>query len=126
MFARVSWNDGKTESWGYSQADFSANVGITMKPKFFINNNDLFGLCASYTTISKGQQKYLTDGGSNFMIGNNGLEKYAPEIVIETFYSFNLVKNLFISPNYQFIMNPGYENLRGNTHVYGIRVNLDF
>lgn len=126
LFARASWNDGKSESWGYTQADFSANAGLLCNPTFFAHNNDLFGVTASYNTISKGHQNYLAAGGGNFMIANNQLLEYAPEIVFEVFYSFNLVKDLFITPDYQFLMNPGYDASRGNTHVFALRVNADF
>jgi len=125
-FARVSWNNGKTESWGYTQSDFSVNAGLVCNPKIFFNHNDMFGVTASYNTISMGHRKFLEAGGGNFMVANNGILDFGAELVFETFYSFNLVKELYITPDYQFVMNPGYDQTRGNTHVFAVRFNADF
>ena len=125
IFARYSWNDDKSESFGYTECQQSINAGFLLNMKFIYRDGDKFGLAASYGTLSKDHQNYLKNGGEGFMLGDGNLN-YAPEIVGETFYSFNVFENLALTFNYQYAMNAGYNKDRGNTSFYSFRFNLSF
>jgi carbohydrate-selective porin OprB len=64
-------------------------------------------------------------GGYGFIIGDGALN-YGRETILEVFYNAQLAKFVFISPDYQFIANPGYNKARGPVHVPGLRVHLEF
>ena len=48
------------------------------------------------------------------------------ESIIETFYNVTLTKNLFMTGDYQFCMNPGYNRDRGPVNFFLIRVQAKF
>ncbi|WP_317898028.1 carbohydrate porin [Aurantibacillus circumpalustris] len=125
LFARYSWNDGKTESMGYTQADQSINVGLTYSLGRFKRPNDLIGITASINDLSKGHRNYLANGGTGFMIGDGSLN-YKSEMVGEIFFRTNIVKYVEVSFNYQYIMNAAYNKDRGNVHFLGWRLNFEF
>jgi high affinity Mn2+ porin len=125
LFARYSWNDGKSESWGYTQCDGSFNAGLAYKLGKLRRPNDAFGLCGSYNTISKDHQKFLKNGGSGFMIGDGTLT-YAPEIVGEVYYTTNVFEHCFLTLNYQYLMNPAYNSERGAANFIGGRFHFEF
>ena len=50
----------------------------------------------------------------------------APEGIVEAFYSFNLFKALWLSADYQFLVNPGFNADRGPVHIFGGRVHAEF
>ena len=125
VFARYSWNDGKSESWGYTQCDASINAGLVYKLTKLRCPHDAFGVCGSYNTISKDHQKFLKNGGSGFMLGDGTLS-YAPEIVGEVYYTTNLFKHCFLTLNYQYLMNPAYNSERGTANFIGGRFHFEF
>lgn len=48
------------------------------------------------------------------------------ERILEVFYSFQPVKHLWISPDFQYIQNPGYNRDRGPAKFYGVRFHTEF
>lgn len=124
LFARYSWGDGKTESWGYTQCDASIAAGVSIALGKINRPNDGIGICGSYNTLSKGHQTFLKNGGSGFMIGD-GFLNYAPETVGEFYYRFNLIKSVYLTFNYQYMLNVGYNYDRGNTHFLGGRLHIE-
>ncbi len=125
IFARFSWNDGKSESWGYTQCDGSINAGISYKLGKFNRRDDGFGICGSYNTISADHRRFLKNGGSGFMIGDGTLT-YAPEIVGEAYYMVNIFEHCFITLNYQYLHNPAYNSDRGPANFIGGRLHVEF
>jgi high affinity Mn2+ porin len=59
------------------------------------------------------------------MLGDGGLN-YAPEMVGEVYYKFHLLKPLFLTLNYQYVLNVGYNADRGNVHFIGARCHFEF
>jgi len=75
--------------------------------------------------ISKEHQLYLAAGGYSFLIGDGAL-KYGNELITEIFYNFRYNKFLSISPDFQLIINPGYnQDRRGPLSIPGIRVHVE-
>ena len=70
------------------------------------------GLALIVDALSKDHADYLTAGGVGFMIGD-GYLNYAPEQVIEVYYSYRLFRALSISADFQYVKNPGYNADRG-------------
>ncbi len=85
---------------------------------------DNFGIAGAINGLSKLQKEYLESGGYGFIIGDGALN-YGHEGVLEVFYNAKLADFLYISPDYQFIVNPGYNKDRGPVHVIGLRVHLE-
>jgi high affinity Mn2+ porin len=97
-------------------------MGLQLKGKLWNRNNDQIGIALVMNGISKDHRDYLKKGGYGFIIGDGNLS-YASELIGEVYYSFKLGKYpLWISPDYQFILNPAYNKDRGPVNAFGIRV----
>jgi carbohydrate-selective porin OprB len=68
---------------------------------------------------------YLSLGGIDGFIGD-GRIRYRPEKAFELFYRIDLTKYLWLTPDFQHIVNPAYNGDRGPLTIYGIRVHAEF
>ena len=96
--------------------DNNAQLGILMKGTLWKRPTDNFGIAMAINGLSSLQKEYLELGGYGFIIGDGSLN-YRPEFILEAFYNAQIANFLFISPDYQFIANPGYNRDRGPVHV---------
>lgn len=125
-FARASWNDGRTETWMFTEIDNSISAGIVGKGRKQKWGDDYWGLAVVSNGISSDHQKYLAAGGTGFMVGDGQLD-YQREYIFEAFYNALLHDNhLFITPDYQFVINPAYNKQRGPVHIFAIRFQTKF
>jgi high affinity Mn2+ porin len=122
-FLRASWNDGKNETWIFTEIDRSISLGISLNGYRWKRRNDNIGLAYVVSGLSTPHRNYLQAGGMGFEIGDGKLN-YGLEQLTEIYYSMELTKNLFISGTYQFILNPGYNKDRGPVNVLSIRFHL--
>ena len=126
IFLKASWNDGANETWMFTEIDQSASAGISLDGRKWKRKHDVIGLALLVNGISKQHQNYLAKGGYGFIIGDGKLN-YASELIAETFYNIELWKErIFITPDYQFILNPAYNKDRGPTHVFALRAHVEF
>ena len=124
-FLRLSYNDGKNETWAFTEIDRSLNLGVVWSRSGFEKQNQL-GIGVVFNGISKPHSDYLAAGGYGFIIGDGRLN-YAPEIITEAYYRFSFFQDrLQLSPDYQFAVNPAYNKDRGPVHVFSLRTHLAF
>jgi hypothetical protein len=125
LFARIGWNDGNNESFVYTEADQHLSAGIQVSGIHWGRKEDRVGIACLVDGLSSQHRDYLAAGGSGFMLGDGRLN-YGWEQVFELYYRISLGSYLQISPDYQFIQNPGYNEDRGPVSVYSVRVRLSF
>ncbi len=126
VFAKASWNDGHTETWYFTEIDRSISFGGVLKGTSWKRKDDELGLAFIGNGLSQPHRDYLAAGGYGFLIGDGKLN-YAPEIVAELYYKINAYQHkLWLSPDYQFILNPAYNKDRGPVNVLGIRAHVEF
>ena len=126
VFAKASWNDGHTETWFFTEIDRSFTFGGSLHGTQWHRADDEMGLAFIINGLSAPHRQYLADGGYGFIIGDGALN-YAPEMIAEFYYRINAYqKKLFISPDYQFIVNPAYNADRGPVNIFGIRAHVEF
>ena len=88
--------------------------------------HDVVGLAILVNGISKQHKNYLAKGGYGFIIGDGKLN-YAPEFIAEAFYNIELWKErIYVTPDYQFILNPAYNKDRGPVHAFALRAHVEF
>ena len=125
LFARTSWNDGKNETWAFTEIDNSISAGIKGSGLFFKRKNDEIGLGFVVNGISNPHQNYLKSGGYGFIIGDGNLN-YGKEFITELFYKINIFYDGFwLTPNYQFVSNPAYNKDRGPANIFSIRAHIE-
>jgi high affinity Mn2+ porin len=124
-FAKASWNDGKTATWAFTEIDRTISAGVNVKADFLNRPGDNLGLGAVINGISRPHREFLQSGFYGFIIGDGNL-RYGAESIIEAYYEFRIDRYLFLTADYQFINNPGYNKDRGPVSVYGLRVHVQF
>jgi len=126
LFARASWNDGRNETWVFTEIDRSVSLGYLTSGNSWKRSMDQLGVATVVSGLSDHHRRYLESGGLGFIIGDGAL-RYGYEWVTEIFYKINLFyPGFFITPNYQFIMNPAYNKDRGPANTFGIRAHVEF
>ena len=123
FFARLSWNDGKNESWAYAEIDSSACAGYVDHPGWWKREKDELGVALIVNGLSSEHRDYLAAGGYGFMIGDGRL-RYGAERIAEA-YAKAVFGSLSGTLDYQFIRNPAYNRDRGPVHVFGARLHVE-
>jgi high affinity Mn2+ porin len=126
LFARASWNDGKNETWAFTEIDKSASAGLELEGTRWNRKKDNLGFGTVISGLSTEHKNYLAAGGYGFIIGDSKLN-YAPEWVSEVYYKANLFSDMFyLTAGYQLVVNPAYNQDRGPVQVLSIRVHIEF
>jgi high affinity Mn2+ porin len=123
-FLKGSWNDGKNETWAFTEIDRSFTTGLQWDGEIWNRKNDRFAIAYVNNGLSDEHRNYLAKGGYGFLIGDGKLN-YGREQILEMYYLLNLGKNIHLSPDYQFIWNPAYNKDRGPVHIIALRLHAE-
>jgi high affinity Mn2+ porin len=124
-FARWGWDDGKTESFAYTEVDSTFAEGIVVNGTKWHRKQDRAGASFVSNGVKKDHQVYLADGGLGFLLGDGKLN-YGRESIVEAFYTAHVWRGIYIAPGVQHINNPGYNRDRGPVVVPTFRAHLEF
>jgi high affinity Mn2+ porin len=123
-FARWGWDNGKTESFAYTEIDSTLAEGVKVNGALWHRKQDRAGVAFVSNGIAKDHQNYLADGGLGFLLGDGGLN-YGRENIVESFYTAHIWRGIYIAPGVQHINNPGYNRDRGPVIVPSFRIHLE-
>jgi len=124
-YARWGWDNGKTESFAYTEIDSTFNQGVGVNGALWHRKQDRAGLAFVSNGIKKDHQVYLADGGLGFLLGDGGLN-YGRENIVETYYTAHVWRGIYIAPGVQHVNNPGYNRDRGPVVVPSFRAHVEF
>jgi high affinity Mn2+ porin len=124
VFARLGWNDGKTESFAFTAIDRLATGGISLGGSRWHRRFDNVATEFTASGISGVHRQYLELGGHDFLIGDGRLE-YAPESIWESYYSARLFPGFFASLDLQHVSNPAYNQQRGPVWIPSLRLHFE-
>lgn len=124
-FIKASWNDGKNETWAFTEIDKSISLGFEYNGTAWGSQQDKIGLAYIKSGLSKEHQAFLASGGLGFTLGDGKLN-YAPENIYEFYLLKSIVKDkLAGSMDYQSILNPGFNiDRKGPLSIYSIRLHF--
>lgn len=125
VFFRAMYSDGRTEVDAYNSADRSLATGLVASGSSWRRPHDVTGVGFALSWVSEAHARYLAMGGIDGFIGDGRLRK-APEGAVDVFYSVNVLRPLWISADYQFLWNPGYNADRGPVNILGGRIHAEF
>jgi high affinity Mn2+ porin len=125
VFGRLGWNDGKTESFVYTEVDRAFQIGAYFRGEWWRRKNDRAGAVYDLNGITRDHARYLELGGLGFLLGDGGLT-YDTEKIFEGYYTAHLWRGMFWSFDLQHIQDPGYNEVRGPVLVPGLRLHVDF
>jgi hypothetical protein len=124
-FARFGWDNGKTESFAYTEVDQTFAEGLGANGAWWHRKQDRAGIAFVSNAIKKDHQNYLADGGLGFLLGDGALN-YGRENILETYYTAHVWRGLYVAPGLQHINNPGYNRNRGPVLVPSFRAHVEF
>jgi high affinity Mn2+ porin len=124
-YARWGWDNGKTESFAYTEIDSTFNQGVGVNGALWHRKQDRAGIAFVSNGIKKDHQVYLADGGLGFLLGDGGLN-YGRENIVESYYTAHVWRGIYIAPGVQHINNPGYNRDRGPVVVPSLRAHVEF
>jgi high affinity Mn2+ porin len=124
-YARWGWDNGRTESFAYTEIDETFNQGFGVNGACWHRKQDRAGIAFVSNGIKKDHQIYLADGGEGFLLGDGGLH-YGRENIVESYYTAHLWRGIYIAPGVQHINNPGYNRDRGPVLVPTLRGHVEF
>ena len=125
VFARLGWNDGKTQSFAFAVIDRLATGGISIKGGRWRRPSDTVAGALTVTGLAGVHALYLARGGFDFMLGDGALN-YAPEYISESYYSARLFESVFATIDLQHVNNPAYNRDRGPVWIGSLRVHLEW
>src|SRR6266852_248801 len=125
VFGRWGWNEGRHESFAYTEVDETAEIGAGFNGKRWRRKFDRAGLVFVSNGISRDHQQYLALGGSGFLLGDGRLN-YSREEIVETYYPVHLWKGVYPAFGLQQINNLGYNRDRGPVVVPTLRLHVEF
>ena len=124
-FGRFGWDNGKTESFAYTEVDQTFEGGLGANGSIWYRTHDRAGVAFVTNAIAKDHQIYLAEGGLGFLLGDGALN-YGRENIIETYYTAHIWRGIYVAPDLQHIQNPGYNRDRGPVLVPGMRAHVEF
>ncbi|MBS4096323.1 MAG: carbohydrate porin [Sulfuricella sp.] len=125
VFFKAMWSDGQTETLAFTEVDRSMTAGVSLKGAAWGRAQDTVGLAVARNELSRERRAYLEAGGISFFIGDGAL-RYRPETSFEGYYSWNAMKGLWLTADYQRIHNPAYNADRGPVNVWSARLHSEF
>jgi carbohydrate-selective porin OprB len=132
VFARLGWNDGKTESFAFTEVDNQISVGTQVAGAHWHRAADRVGLAVVSEGLSAAHRQYLAAGGAGFLLDDGRLH-YGREEILEIYYRLQLLQaigstplKVQLSPDFQLIRNPGYNQDRGPARFWGIRLHVEY
>lgn len=132
-FARLGWNDGKTESFAFTEVDQLVSVGGQVSGRHWTRPDDRLGGAVAVNGLSEPHRDYLAAGGSGFLLGDGRLD-YGSEQILELYYSAQLFGTellksyplkIQLTPDFQYIRNPAYNRDRGPVKFWAVRFHVE-
>ena len=124
-FTRFGWDNGKTESFAYTEVDQTFAGGVGANGAWWHRKQDRAGVALVSNAIKKDHQIYLADGGVGFLLGDGKLN-YGRENIVETYYTIHAWRGIYVAPGLQHIVDPGYNRDRGPVLVPSFRAHVEF
>lgn len=124
-FLRASWNDGRTESWAFTEIDRSLSAGALAKGGAWNRAHDEAGLAFAVNGAAPDHRAYLAAGGYGFMLGDGRLD-YAQERLLSAHYLVGFGAHAALTFEAQRYWNPAFNADRGPVNVWGLRLHVSY
>ncbi len=122
---RGMYSDGQTEEYSYTSTDQSLSAGSIIGGRRWGRAHDAIGIGYAAGFLSQINIKYLAMGGVDSFIGD-GKINYSPEQVLDSYYSFNIWNETWLTADYQHITNPAYNADRGPVDIFSFKAHMEF
>jgi hypothetical protein len=123
-FGRLGWNDGRAETYAYTEIDRTVQFGTDFRGKPWHRSDDKVGAAYVSNGLSADHKQYLALGGLGFILGDGALN-YGAERIFETYYTAQIWRGISCAFDYQHVSNPGYNRDRGPVDVFSVRLHIE-
>jgi carbohydrate-selective porin OprB len=125
VFVRAGWNDGRTETWVFTEVDRTLAVGLSLAGAGWSRAQDRLGAALAVNALAPDHRDYLAAGGQGFMLGDGRLNA-GQERFLEAYYALALGRFFTATLDAQRIWNPGYNRDRGPVDLFALRLHAQF
>ena len=125
LFARAGIANGGIEPYNFTDVDRTVAAGLSLTGKQWGRPDDTVGIAGVINGISGVHQEFFNDGGLGILVGDGKLPHPGPEQIIEAYYKLP-VSFWKLSLDYQFVVNPGYNEDRGPVSIVAARLHAEF
>jgi high affinity Mn2+ porin len=125
VFLRMGWNNGKTETFAFTEIDSTLAAGAQLSGIHWGRADDRLGIAFVTNGLSREHRDYLAAGGTAFVLGDGAL-RYGREQIVEAYYRIALMGHVQLSPDFQYIRNPGMNSDRGPVKFVGFRLHIEY
>ena len=70
MFSRLGWTDGQEQAWMFTDVDYTASLGLSIKGEAWHRPSDTFGLAGAMNGIPHVEQNFFEAGGLGILAGD--------------------------------------------------------
>ncbi|WP_243305348.1 carbohydrate porin [Geothrix oryzisoli] len=123
LFLRAGWNDGKTESWAFTEVERTLSMGLSASGRAWGRGGDRVGLGFAANGLNQDHRDYLAAGGYGFMVGDGRLA-YRAERVLDAYYALALGSFGSFSLEVQRFEHLAFNRDRGPATLCGLRLHL--
>jgi high affinity Mn2+ porin len=124
-FLRFGWNDGRTEDFAFTEVDRHVSAGLQVNGTRWRRSEDRLALAVVAHGLSPDHRDYLAAGGTGFLLGDGRLN-YGHELILESYYWWQVRRHAALSVGCQVIDHPGYNRDRGPAVVGTLRFSLRY
>ena len=125
-FLRLGFRDPSYEVWQYAYVSKSFEIGLSLKGTAWNRPKDTIGLAEMLDGLGHAQRDYFNAGGLGILVGDGKLPHYGLENVVEAYYDLEVVKGVNLTVDYQFAVNPAYNQDRGPINIFAARLRVSF
>jgi len=132
LLLRLGRQDARTEDFAFTEVDRQASAGGQLSGIHWARGEDRLGAGVAVEGLSDVHRAYLAAGGSGFLLGDGRLD-YAHEEILETYYraqwSFTtggVALRAQLTPDFQYVRNPGFNQDRGPVRFFALRLHLEY
>jgi high affinity Mn2+ porin len=125
-FSRIGWNNGRNESFEFTDANWTATFGVSVKGEAWKQPDDVVGAAFIASGASKVNQEFLAAGGIGILTGDGALN-YGAEKNLELYYNHQFSKHLHTTFDYQFADDPAFNKDRGPVAaIFALRLHYEY
>ncbi len=126
LFMKAGWSQGGVQQDDFTDINASIAMGLSLAGGRWGRPDDTVGLAGVINEISAVGSHYLAAGGLGGIVGDGALYKSGPEDILETYYSFAAFSWAKVTADYQYVVNPAYNQQRGPVSVFALRLHAEF
>ncbi len=126
LFARAGIDDGRYESYEFTDIDQTLEAGLSLKGAGWGRKDDVVAVAVIENQVSAAAHRYMNAGGLGILVGDGKLPHPGNEKILEAWYSLALpLAGAALTLDDQLVDHPAYNRDRGPVNVVGLRLHIE-